>query len=627
MISDTSTRRTVSLKRLADAGYLLSVDVHFAQFCLRHIRVIHEGTVAASADPTVLAPLFAEVSRALRTGHPCVSLQGYCGRAHYDDEDQYLGHAPLLAEVLPMLRDCACVTQVDSEWDGLLSTPLVLDDQRLYLARYFDHERRLSESVVRLLTCQEADVDRAWLEARLDHFFPPDSSPKQQPDLQRRAADRALSRRFAVISGGPGTGKTYTVVKILALLSELAQHNRQDLPRVLLLAPTGKAAARLVESVTSALRRLELDPKTAATIVQEASTIHRALGTNFSNSTRFLRGPAHPLLADVVLVDEASMVDLRLMRHLFGALRPDTRVILLGDRHQLASVEAGSVLAELCSVLTHGETLVELRKSFRFSAESGISALAHAVKEGDRERATAILHEGREDLIFISDFDAHASEHGGVLRAPDDGLQGLVVRYLGGALRQRDPASVLAQLDRFRLLCAHRRGPFGVQALNLMVRRILAMRGLVSEAGEFYRGRLVLVTRNDYSLGLSNGDIGLCWPDPAGRLVVHFPSSEGGMRILTPSQLPPHETAFALTIHKSQGSEYEQVGIVLPPADSPLLTRELLYTAVTRAKKRAILFGTEAAIRAACERSVVRSSGLSTRIRRSLSSASRHPRG
>lgn len=320
------------------------------------------------------------------------------------------------------------------------------------------------------------------------------------------------------------------------------------------------------------------------------------------------------------------MIDLATMRGLVDALSPSTRLLLLGDRHQLASVEAGSVLAELGQVFESKERklrgcgAIELAKTYRFDETSGIYALCQCVRDGDQAGASKVLRGSWADLRFV------------VSAPPVDPMLGLwpVVRQnWAQALKSASPGEAMRQLNRFRILCAHRAGERGAASLNQRVRAWLAQEGLVAAAGEYYRGRLVMVTENDYPQRLYNGDVGLCWPGPGGQILVYFAGSGAGvesgagaasgeLRGLSPGQLPAHETAFCQTIHKSQGSEYDEVAIVLPAAHSRLLSRELLYTAVSRARQRAHLFAEPNAIQTAVSRSLGRASGLADALRRRL---------
>lgn len=606
-----------AVRRLESAGELTSLDRRLAAFVSEHSRGL------SALESETLELLVALLSRALREGHACLEITEQAERRVIGEQGEELVQIPSLSVLRSVLEKSGAVEVVTEEATSSFSPeelstrrPLVFHPEgRLYFRRYDEHELRLAAAISRLRDVDDEVISPA-LRARLDHYFP----LQDEIDLQRRAAELALLRRFLVISGGPGTGKTSTVVKILALLAERALASGESPPRVLLLAPTGKAAARLVESIRGAKAGLEVAPEIIAAITEDSSTIHRALGVRPDSSTRYLRTQENPLPEDVILVDEASMVDLALMRHLVEAVRPDARLILLGDRYQLASVEAGSVLAELCQFFSpgleetsshaEGQSLVQLEKSYRFSERSGIYRLAASIRQGDSGAALAALRESSDEV----------SLH---LLAGEPRVSALLKQHvLQGfrrALRLRDPARVLEALTTFRVLAAHRRGPFGVESLNQLFREWLGRAGLVPLRGEFFRGRPVMITRNDPGTRLNNGDFGLVWPDASGRMSVFFEEGEGRIRQLSPAQLPEHETAFAMTIHKSQGSEYDDVLVVLPEANSPLLSRELLYTAVTRAKRRAILFGQEGAIVSSCQRSLERASGLG----RALASRSR----
>lgn len=609
----------VTLEELEKASFIGPGEAHFARLCA-------EGATASQRE--VLESTVAVLCRFLMQGHPCLPLSALAEFPVTDDDGTVIGYLADQESLRAALGGAASVQVVSAAeeergavFDGplVLERPLVLDcDERLYVARFFEHERRLARAFARLLQNRTtSDVDECWLKERLDAYFNPDP---EGLDFQREAAARALSLPLSVISGGPGTGKTSTVIKILALFFDWAERRGDPPPVIELLAPTGKAAARMMEAISSALDGMENGTRLRRHI-REAATIHRTLGVLPQNKNRFRRGPGHPLRADVVIVDEASMVDLSLMRHLSEALREGARLILLGDRHQLASVEAGSVLSELCAADQEGARRnfsIELQKSYRFTKDSGIAELARAIREGDAAGSVTVLREGRPDLSF--------HQQSGDL-PQSTALKKLVVDRYGKALSAGTAAHVLEEMARFRVLCAHRKGAFGVETINELVRMWLVEGGLIPYSAretrqrpesEFYRGRLILITENDYEMGLFNGDVGLIWPGQDGVLLAHFPSGEKATRALAPAQLPAHESAFALTIHKSQGSEHEEIALVLPHENSPLLTRELLYTGVTRAKTGVHVFGEEKSVRVAAGRSVVRHSGLCAALLRSL---------
>ncbi len=454
-------------------------------------------------------------------------------------------------------------------------TPLVLEAGRLYLRRYWEYEQQLATALL-----ERAKATK--------------SAPKtKETDLQKVAAANTLARNFSVITGGPGTGKTHTVCAILRALRALPDGH--DL-KIALAAPTGKAAARLTEALQ----------EDGADV--EATTIHRLLGT-IPDSPYFRHHAEHPLTAQVVIIDEASMVDLALMAKLFAAVLPTSRLILLGDRDQLASVEAGNVLADICAAAeAKGSPLrgavVELRDNHRFAATGGIYRLSSEVNAGDAD-AAIIVHEQPDAELTWRKLPT-AAKLGAALR------ERIVEGYRAYLEAAAEPAVALSRLPDFRILCALRHGPFGVENLNAAAEEALNEAGLLAPKSVWYAGRPLIITRNDYNLQLFNGDTGLVLPDPEarGELRAFFPAADGRLRRFLPSRLPLHETAFALTVHKSQGSEFNRLLLVLPEKDGPLLTRELLYTAITRARSAVELWGNEDVIRAAVARRTVRTSGL-----------------
>lgn len=603
------TRTLPELDALCAAKVLSPLDVAFARTLAR---------LGGETDPlAVLAAALA--SRQVGGGHVCLDLRAI---AELDLAPDPESTAPAVDWTPPPFEQwqAALVRSpiVGGAEDG--SSPLVLDASgRLYLRRYWEHERSVAAALLARAEPVHGDAVGADLEAALDRLFPPG---EEQPDLQREAARIALTRRLAVISGGPGTGKTSTVVKILALLLE----QTPDL-RMHLMAPTGKAAARLSESIQRAKRDLPVEASVRDAVPDVASTVHRALGTVRGRSTRFRHDRDRPLATDLVLVDEASMVDLALMRRLLDALPDSARLILLGDRNQLASVEAGAVLGDICGVGTEeperparaqlsvfddgapapsepplARSIVHLTRSYRYDARSGIDALARAVNRGDAPGALAVLTEARyEDVTLLP-----PPPVGGI--GPH--LAAQAIAGYRAYLEATDPLERLRRFDRFRVLCAHRRGPWGAETLTARVEAALREAGLLPTArGSHYPGRPVLVTRNDYELGLFNGDVGMI-DRAADGLRAYFVAPDGSARLLSPARLPAHETVFAMTVHKSQGSELDEVAVVLPPERSPILTRELLYTAVTRARRRVTVHATAEIVEVAVRTRVHRASGL-----------------
>ena len=595
------------LAALQEAGTLEALDLHFARAMQR---------LAGTDDDRVLLGA-ALASAAPRAGDVCVDLPSLTAEPPRDLDGEPLDlEWPELEGWLESLRSSP-LTQSEG-------APLVLDDQGgLYLRRYWQYQGQLVEAVRARALGLAAEVDLDALKSGLDRLF-----PSQERDLQRLAAAVAVLRRMAVITGGPGTGKTTTVVRILALLQEQAAALGHHALRVVLLAPTGKAAARMGEAIQGQLDDLDIGDDIRVTLPRKASTIHRALGWQPFTPTRFRHHAGDPLAADVVVVDEASMVDLALMAKLLDAVPAHARLILLGDKDQLASVEAGAILGDLChrhdgrfssgfhpsvqammpfeieaSPRDEGgiwDCIVELERSWRFEASPGIGALARAVNAGLGPRAIATFGDHAELDLLESGPDV-----------PPEAVVGDRLRHgYATYLTFAEPLDVLKAFNRFRVLCAHRRGNQGSEHLNRVVRSELARVGMIPGSGDWYHGRPVMVTTNDYGLNLFNGDVGICLEEPLGGLRVWFVGSDGRPRGLHPARLPSHETVFAMTVHKSQGSEFDEVLLVLPTTASPILTRELVYTGVTRARERVAVLANADVLSVAMAQDIQRSSGL-----------------
>ncbi|ARU93123.1 exodeoxyribonuclease V subunit alpha [Tatumella citrea] len=510
--------------------------------------------------------------------------------------------------------------------DGSLATPLVLDNDRLYLHRMWHQERQVAGFFSADLPAKLTEPSE--IRTILDRLFGEEGN-----NWQKIAAAVALTRQHSVISGGPGTGKTTTVARLLAALLLLEPQRL----RICLAAPTGKAAARLTESLGKALQALPVSDELKSRFPQEATTLHRLLGAR--PGTRSLRYHAgNPLHLDVLVVDEASMVDLSMMASLISALPPTARVIFLGDRDQLASVEAGAVLGDICRCAEYGyspqrarelseltgaslngtvveqapavrDSLCLLRQSYRFSAGSGIGQLAAAVNQGDLARLDAIRKDEYQDIALRS--LASADDWLAMLGDISDGYAGMLEMIR----QQSEPEDVLQAFSRYQLLCALREGPFGVSGLNQRIeQRLRQQKRLAPANGQWYSGRPVMITRNDSALGLFNGDIGITMADSNGQLKVYFMLPEGDVKAVQPSRLPPHDTAWAMTVHKSQGSEFDHTALVLPPQFSPVLSRELVYTAITRARKQLTIYSDESLFNRAVQSRTLRRSGLSWQL-------------
>ncbi|WP_253382245.1 exodeoxyribonuclease V subunit alpha [unidentified bacterial endosymbiont] len=504
-------------------------------------------------------------------------------------------------------------------------TPIILIGERLYLNRLWRNEL----TVARFFSETNAPLpfEEARLRQTLDALF----TAQEATDWQKVAAAVALTRRISVISGGPGTGKTTTVAKLLAALIQLSGEQKC---RIRLAAPTGKAAARLTESLGGALHQLPLTEAQRVLFPNEASTLHRLLGAQ-PGSQRLRYHAGNPLHLDVLVVDEASMIDLTMMSRLIDALPPHARVIFLGDRDQLASVEAGAVLGDICMYASHGYTseraselsrltgcalegdsnpvagalrdsLCLLQKSYRFGSDSGIGHLAAAVNRGDRHSARAVF-----DGTF-SDIEKKSLQTGDAYQAMLDDAQQGYQHFLTCVQQQHPPEQVIAAFGEYQLLCALREGPFGVSGLNDRLEQLLAQRRKVARLphSRWYEGRPVMISRNDSALGLFNGDIGIAL-DRGQGLRVWFLMPDGRVKSVQPSRLPDHDTAWAMTVHKSQGSEFNHAALILPTQLSPVMTRELIYTAVTRARQRLSLYADENVLAQAIAARTERRSGLS----------------
>lgn len=509
--------------------------------------------------------------------------------------------------------------------------PLILDGQRrLALFRFHRDETAIAQALLQRSTGIEP-FDPAAARPLFEALFPTAApSDSTNPiNWQQAAAALALLKRFVVISGGPGTGKTYTVARILALLIALSEAE----PRIALAAPTGKAALRLQESIRAASATL---PRSLAeALPDQAQTLHRLLGMQ-SQRPGFLHNASNPLHLDVLILDEASMIDVALMAATLTALPPACRVILLGDRDQLASVEAGNLFGDLCGEETTlcwserlaervypllgqrlppfppgsepeplADSLVSLHTSRRFRTDSGIAALAQAVKTGDPESVAEVLRQDATDLRIVEAEGA----------ALETRLREHLAPFLQPLLTATSPQVALEALGQRRLLCALREGPAGVEGLNRLAEAIGRDQGHIPPAERLYRGMPLLILRNEYKLGLFNGDAGVLWPDTDGRLQAWFPQVDGTVRQIGLSRLPAWQTSYALTVHKAQGAEFDRVLFILPQDDAPVLSRELLYTGITRARAHLTLLCPHDLLLRTVVRRVVRYSALRDKLR------------
>ena len=591
---------------------LSPLDVHFAGLMTRL-----SGT---GSEALFLAAALASHYQGL--GHVCFDLSGLAGKTLLEGEPD--------SPVCPPLERWS----QGLEKEGVVGRPgeykpLILNGPRLYLYRYWEYEKKLIDFLKERTAEAALPADEASLRAGLARLFP--SPDPGETDWQKVAALASAWKRFCVISGGPGTGKTFTVAKILALLLE--QKNPGPL-RMALAAPTGKAAARLQEALIKARERLDCPDPVKAALPLEAFTLHRLLKP-IPESPYFRYDSKNPLPFEVVVIDEASMVDLALLSKLVQALPPQSKLILLGDKDQLASVEAGAVLGDICGFEeNHGfsrdfrdayqritgerlevgaeedsgtgmrDVIIPLKKSYRFGSSSGIGAVSRAVNEGDGAGAYDLLRDTNAADIRWRDLPRP--------EALGAAMKDLAISGFSGYFQPIRAGKIFDLFGRFRILCALREGPYGVQALNRLMEQLLRQEGLIRQEGRWYPGRPVMVTKNDYPLRLFNGDMGITLPDPDGNheLRVFFPSPDGGVRKFPPLRLPEHETVYALTVHKSQGSEFDRVLLILPDRDAPVLTRELIYTGITRAREQVEIWGKETTFCRAVSRRIQRSSGL-----------------
>ena len=571
-------------------------------------------------DCPALGLAAALVSRQLADGHSCISLDAFSAGGPIS--------GPPRPEWEKLLLDTSVVGRPGD------NRPLVLDQSgRLYLHRYWHYEQAIAQDLLARIGMDPLELDLPTLAAGLKRLFPATAGGI---NWQKVAAFAAVRQRFTVITGGPGTGKTWTVARVLALLLE--QPGAENL-RVKLAAPTGKAAARLQESLTQSLDQLACSDAVKAQLQAKdlTTTIHRLL-VPIPNSARFRHGQENPLPVNVLVVDEASMVSLSLMARLLSALKKeDVRLILVGDKDQLPPVDPGGVLGDLCRAAALNQFSPAFSQAYqkcggeplpgKEAARNGeLTDMAVQLMVNHRSGEAIALHTLSTVVNTGASADVAAIlQKAGAVGTPvaweplpqrqdlKQALREAVRAYYHPVLQSGSPEEALQALSRFRILCALREGSYGALGLNRTVEELLAeeLPGL-AERMHFgsYPGKPVMVTSNNYVLKLFNGDTGVFWTRDGAPPLVHFPDETGAIRAIARERLPGHETVYAMTVHKSQGSEFEHVLLVLPDRESPVLTRELLYTGLTRARKSVRIFGDESVLRTAVETQAQRLSGL-----------------
>ncbi|WP_374605815.1 exodeoxyribonuclease V subunit alpha [Thermomonas sp.] len=605
------------LRALQQAGVLRTLDDALANTLRRLDPHTPDDVLAAAA----LASL------AIAHGHAGFDP---ASPRHLVDADIAWPDADAWMQQLAASRFVATPQSADDESD---TAPLVLESGLLYLRRYREYERRLAMQLHRIASHVVPDIGIEPIATLFASLFP----DARDGDHQARAAALALRRALLLVTGGPGTGKTTTIARLLMLRIAQALHAGHAAPRIALAAPTGRAADRMADSLRRAVAQmagLAIDAASLDALPTQASTLHRLLGT-IPDSPRFRHDHDHPLPFDIVVVDEASMVDLPLMCKLVDAVADGTQLILLGDPDQLPSVEAGDVLAAILSAAGDGDALsmddaaalrplladvpvdaeadglrghrVHLQRGWRQDESLDLAPLAQAVRNGDGAEALSLLRGGA-----LANVHFHENVEDPLQARPD------LLGHFRALAMHTDPAQALQQANRLRLLTALREGPQGARGLNARIESALSGRRIGSPPA-WFPGRLLLVTENSYRHDLFNGDVGICLAGADGTPLAWFVDNgrgdgSNGVRAFHPAALPAHESAFAMTVHKAQGSEFDAVWLQLPRSDSRVLSRELLYTGLTRARSALHVAGSAEVIAAALSRHARRVSGLAWRL-------------
>lgn len=606
-------------------NYFSSIDLHFGNFIASFAKKNNDDIFLAAAL----------VSRYLRDGHICLDLKTIAGNILFKSEDgKDIIECPKLDSWLTSLTDTLCVGAPGD------FKPLILDNQaRLYLQRYWQYQKDVAEYILSKVSCpDELNLEKVELQKKLNLYFRDDC--EKDINWQKVAAVAALIKKFLIISGSPGTGKTTTITKIMAFVLDVENRNI----RIALAAPTGKAAARLQESVKKTKEKLNCAEAIKEMIPDEAKTIHRLLGS-MANSSYFQFNEKNTLPYDLVVIDEASMIDLPLLAKLMAALPPHASLILIGDKDQLASVDAGAVLGDICGNFSSNifspefarqiedlsgqkipsgnippsvqDSIIQLQQNYRFSNISGIGLLSQAIKEGKEQEVLELLYSGKYA-------DIHWTEIAESEKSFKE-LRQIIIEKYRDYLNAANSGSVSADqifdlFERFRILCALRVGNWGTERINAYIEKILADAGLINPRSLYYEGRPIMVLHNDYNLRLFNGDVGIVLKDKNNddQLRVFFRDEQGCMRKILPARLPGHETVWAMTVHKSQGSEFEEVILILSERDMSVITRELVYTGITRASGYVNILTSKEILSKAISRRIYRQSGLTDALQNQI---------
>lgn len=594
-----------------------AVDFYLAKQLCQHLH---------QSDNALLFHLIMLVCDALHQGHSCVELSSVANQTYWQMDEEN-GTAKTTSQ---LTQHGYCFASAQQIAELLVSLnikpednqPLVFEFNRLYLRRYWYFEQELA-SYIKPRLVQRDNIDLAIAKQVIGQLFPLTHS--DNTDWQKVAVSNALNKSLAIIAGGPGTGKTTTVTKLLAGQQMLHQHSLT----IAMAAPTGKAAQRLNESIIASKQRLLADglinQQCFDSIESNACTIHRLLGVR-ANSHNFHHNQTHQLTIDILLLDEISMIDLPLMTRVFRALPAHCKIILLGDADQLPSVAAGSILADVapCKNNTYSQQNVNylchfisqlnsepatlnfdhvttLQHSYRFKGDGGIGQLAKNVINGEAANSWQLLATNHNAEL-------HRNE-----QSFEQWLHKLCKKHYQPLFTCKTPEEAFELLAEFKILSATRQGDLGIDAINQQIHEFFVQQGLIKKQGNIYPFQPIMITENNHKNQLFNGDIGIIWPTKDGLLAA-FTDVEGNIRFIAPGRLPAFETVYAMTIHKTQGSEFSNVALVLPTTSSAILSRELLYTGITRAKKHLSIHSNEVIWRQTVQAQINRYSGLAQRL-------------